>query len=490
MATLSGQYDLVSWDPRGVGLSERQPGCPTTPTEENAFWNGSIARAGIEARGDFTDQADLDAFYAQGPDKQVNFWGVSYGTIYFVNMFPDRVGRVVLDRVSDRLYRANNPPHEKWAINVESTDEALTGFVSAGAAAGPGNCALAKSISTAENLREDVCPLIDLAHEFRKKYGPTASISSADLRATRLNTIREALTNTTSTPSKRSFDLTLLPENTKRQSSPEASGPPFNYDIHTITCADAVDPGNTTTQMVFDEVVRAGFVCHKWPVRAVERYTGPWNKKLTNPILVIGNEADPITPFKNAKRVADALGESAVLIEQDDYGVSVTPIFPKNKPSYPRPTNSAEQVPNLVQLLNSGLTRDHFQTNQVLFPGPGITKGCLSALSGSGSGNLATSNSGDLEADLEAARAYGTQLFTAVIVLVCSTGLLLLCLVGSSTPGRKKRDAQEWTHVTREMFKTAHEEQGHVYTTPYDPAEVKRVGGYASVETRQNIRKM
>ncbi|KAG9086946.1 hypothetical protein FRC06_002800 [Ceratobasidium sp. 370] len=122
-------------------------------------------------------------------------------------------------------------------------------------------------------------------------------------------------------------------------------------------------------------------------------------------------------------------------------------------------------------------------TNQVLFPGPGITKGSLSALFGSGSSNLATSNSGDLEADFEAARAYGNQLFTAVISHACSTGLLLLSLVGSSILGRK-RDAQEWTHVTRELFETAHEEQGHVYTTPYDPVKVKRVGGYASVETR------
>ncbi|KAG8717827.1 hypothetical protein FRC08_006556 [Ceratobasidium sp. 394] len=186
METVGGQYDLVSWDPRGVGLSEPQPDCFTTRTEEDAFWNGSIARVGIEARGDFTDQVDLDAFYAQipfvdkllaefgqrcqehspdvlpyvgttatvrdmvalhdyleGPDKLVNYWGFSYGTIigiYFVNMLPDRVGRVVLDGVSDPLYWANKPPHE--AVNVESTDEALTGFVSACVAAGPGNCAL------------------------------------------------------------------------------------------------------------------------------------------------------------------------------------------------------------------------------------------------------------------------------------------------------------------------------------------------------------
>lgn len=87
----------------------------------------------------------------------------------------------------------------------------------------------------------------------------------------------------------------------------------------------------------------AGYLyCHRWPVRAVERFTGPWNSKLSNTILIIGmyaavrvssrlhydnrsqigNEADPVTPYISAKRVADALGDSAILIEQDDYGVS------------------------------------------------------------------------------------------------------------------------------------------------------------------------
>ncbi|KAG8782147.1 hypothetical protein FRC12_021173 [Ceratobasidium sp. 428] len=149
MQTVSGRYDLVSWDPRGVGESDLQPACFVSRAEENIFWNGSIARVGIEARGNFTDQTDLDAFYAQvpavdellsefgqrchklspdvlqyvgtaatvrdmvalhdyleGSDKPIDYWGMSYGTIvgvYFVNMFPDRVGRVVLDGVVDPL---------------------------------------------------------------------------------------------------------------------------------------------------------------------------------------------------------------------------------------------------------------------------------------------------------------------------------------------------------------------------------------------------
>ena len=32
-----------------------------------------------------------------------------------------------------------------------------------------------------------------------------------------------------------------------------------------------------------------GFYCPFWPVRAVERYQGPFDKKLSRPALVIGN---------------------------------------------------------------------------------------------------------------------------------------------------------------------------------------------------------
>ncbi|KAG9120021.1 hypothetical protein FRC07_004657, partial [Ceratobasidium sp. 392] len=199
MNTVGGKYDLLSWDPRGVGLSVPRAECFATGREENAFWEGTIPRAGLEARGNFTDPADLQAFYAQvpevdqllhdlgqkclqyspdtfqyvgtaatvrdmvamhdhieGPDKSIDYWGFSYGTvigIYLVNMFPNRVGQVVIDGMVDPTYWANRPAHEMWSINAESTDEALTGFVQACAVAGPSGCAIATSGSTADSLR-------------------------------------------------------------------------------------------------------------------------------------------------------------------------------------------------------------------------------------------------------------------------------------------------------------------------------------------------
>lgn len=94
-------------------------------------------------------------------------------------------------------------------------------------------------------------------------------------------------------------------------------------NLQAISCGDSIDAGNATIQNTFDEILfvtrnvsplfgpsfsSQGCVypplvrrstcsydccstnCYAWPVRAVERYSGPWNNKLSNPILVIGNQ--------------------------------------------------------------------------------------------------------------------------------------------------------------------------------------------------------
>jgi membrane-associated HD superfamily phosphohydrolase len=71
-----------------------------------------------------------------------------------------------------------------------------------------------------------------------------------------------------------------------------------------------------------DYLYKSNTYCQSWPARAVERYTGPFNRKLVNKILVIGtspvinstyrvltpfvlgNYNDPVTPLGSAERVA------------------------------------------------------------------------------------------------------------------------------------------------------------------------------------------
>ncbi|CCO33747.1 Putative hydrolase Mb2247c OS=Mycobacterium bovis (strain ATCC BAA-935 / AF2122/97) GN=Mb2247c PE=3 SV=1 [Rhizoctonia solani AG-1 IB] len=546
-AMSGGQYDVLSWDPRGVGKSVPRAACFKTAAEEAAFWNGTIPHAGLEARGNFTDQRDLDEFYEQvdevdvlleelgkrcvafspdtfeyigsaaavrdmvamhdileGSEKPIDYWGLSYGTvigIYFVNMFPDRVGRVVLDGVVDPEYWANRPAHELWGITPESADEALTGFVTACVAAGPAGCDLATKGSTPDSLRTLLYNLINAAYDYKRALSKDAVFGSAKIRSV----LHMGMYSPTGWPQLAKElveyigylqNLSLLSNSTQKRSprtplfdlghrQVSNDEEAVDYSFQGVTCADAIDAGNTTTKDVFDSLVKvtrevspmfgpswgdAGFYCHRWPVRAVERYTGPWNKKLANPILVIGNEADPITPYISAKKVADALGDSAILIEQDDYGHLSLAMHSTCTISALQNYFVNNKLPSQDKLCG---------TNQELFPGPGVTKATLLKLN---SNNLST-DSDSLEDQLEKARERGDKLFIAVIALAAAAGLLLLGVVFSCIRGRRKSKPAHATYIPRGAFEKGGEEQGHTYDDPYHKGTGAKTGGYARVET-------
>lgn len=59
--------------------------------------------------------------------------------------------------------------------------------------------------------------------------------------------------------------------------------------------------------------------CAAWPVASAERYTGPWNARTENPVLVVGTRFDPNTSYANAVITAKRL-RNAVLLTHDGYG--------------------------------------------------------------------------------------------------------------------------------------------------------------------------
>ncbi|KAF8754549.1 TAP-like protein [Rhizoctonia solani] len=315
MEHAGGNYDLVSWDPRGVGQTVPRTACFETKAEEDAFWNGSILKAfRLEVRGNFTSQTDLDAFYSklnesdtlaqrigeqcvthspntfqyigtaatvrdmvamhdvlEGSEK-INFWGMSYGTVvgaYFVNMFPDRVGRVILDGVVDPVYWANRPAHE-WLGNVfESTEAAFDGFAK--------ECAMRALLIVLSRSKTLPHPAFFEHNQAKRWLQLPDSIDPID------NKLRP-----------------------RQEPTSDETNLAYAYDYEGIACGDAQDPGDATTKDVFDIVVN---VTHR-----ISPTFGPAG------VERLSNEADPVTPYLNAKSVADAFGGSAVLIEQAGYG--------------------------------------------------------------------------------------------------------------------------------------------------------------------------
>jgi pimeloyl-ACP methyl ester carboxylesterase len=59
--------------------------------------------------------------------------------------------------------------------------------------------------------------------------------------------------------------------------------------------------------------------CATWPVRAADRYTGPFDRRTANPVLVIGVTDDPATPYEGAVAMSRQLAR-ARLLSVDGYG--------------------------------------------------------------------------------------------------------------------------------------------------------------------------
>jgi hypothetical protein len=121
------------------------------------------------------------------------------------------------------------------------------------------------------------------------------------------------------------------------------------------------------SEMFWPQFYDARFWCHTWPSR-VECFNRPFTTRTLEPILIIGNEDDPVTPFAAAKWVAGNLGSSAVLVEQDDYGHTLF----------------AEHSDCTLAIISAFFTNGTYPqngqtcgTDQPLFPAPCITKHLL-----------------------------------------------------------------------------------------------------------------
>ncbi|KAF9029310.1 hypothetical protein BDZ89DRAFT_1159852 [Hymenopellis radicata] len=380
LSITGGMYDLVSWDPRGVG-QKTFPGaviCFESDEDADEYWNNLFSY--FEVRGNLTYQPDINYMYSQvdvlaelmagllekctsipgggqyleyvgsvatvrdmvalvdvldGVGAPINYYGISYGTVLGnigANMFPERVGRIIIDGVFWLKQYALEQPHLQWARHVESADEALQAYAVACELAGPEGCILADDSLTDGDILRWIQDLTNLAYDL---YGQGHILQGSRLIR---SYIFDQLYDPSSWP-----DLTTWLYNTwvNYTSTPPFSAPDdpsgaADFSLSAIQCGDATDPGNTTYKDAFDELIDvtrevSGFFgpkfnqymnCHAWPARSKERFQGPFDSKLAYPILVIGNTADPITPLKDAEAVNDDFGDSSYLITQHGAGHS------------------------------------------------------------------------------------------------------------------------------------------------------------------------
>jgi pimeloyl-ACP methyl ester carboxylesterase len=358
-ALARGRFDVVGWALRGGGGAEPAVRCFADQRSRQRFWDGlSIPNTAAQARAylpktiayargcgrlsgallehvSTTDDArDLNYLREFVGDRQLTYWALSYGTFLgetYANMFPHRVRAMVLDGVVDPRTVISGTA-ARFANTIATMDKGLRAFESLCQRAGPRRCALAGHGPVAQRVtgllarvRRSPIPAPNARPAGALSYGDLAAVLFASLASPaawpRLAVdLREAITG----------DGSALAAQARAVLTGTRSAAADSQTA--IICTDSpARQGPGAWPQVIGRLTQisawAGlFVgwnnwapCASWPARSTERYTGPWNRPTKTPLLLIGTTADPATPYANARRVANLLG-NAVLLTHDGYG--------------------------------------------------------------------------------------------------------------------------------------------------------------------------
>ncbi|MDT0462739.1 alpha/beta hydrolase [Streptomyces gibsoniae] len=332
---LHKRYDLVSWDPRGVGASEGircrsdkaiQAAETIDATPDDAaelkaylddaadFGQGCARAAGkLLTHVSTTDTArDMDLMRQVLGDRTLHYFGISYGTELggvYAHLFPEKVGRLVLDAVVDPT--ADSLGHAKnQALGFQ---RALDDYLK----------------STGQDPKRGSQKIVSLLKRIDAKPLPTSSGRKLTQTLALTGIVLPLYSKeswpilTSALASAQSGDGSELLRLADEYNDRGAAGH-YGTTTHSqrvISCLDdrqrptvaevkAQLPEFEKISPVFGDFLgwdTAGW-CHDWPV-AGEFDHPEVSAPGAAPVLVVGNTGDPATPYEGARRMADGLGQ-------------------------------------------------------------------------------------------------------------------------------------------------------------------------------------
>lgn len=350
-ANLRKHFNMVGFDPRGVGSSEPTVKCLNAKDTDRFLYGsaafelgsaedikdtraqlGKFVAACLKNTGPnlgFIDTVsaakDLDVIRAVFGDSQINYLGFSYGTQLgstYAALFPKRVGRMVLDGAIDPTLS----DADQSLYQLIGFDQALKNFLA--------NC-----------LQSADCPFrgsLDAALLRIQKFLAGLENSPLPTDSNRELTVWAAITGLIMPLYSESYwpylsqgfaegfagdgtTLLALADSYNERAEDGSYGSNLMEANIAISCLDARSPSDAKSMAEQNRrVIEASPVlgrywqygaltCEQWPFGVVE-HPSSYSASGSKPIMVVGTTGDPATPYAQAVSLANDVLANAVLV--------------------------------------------------------------------------------------------------------------------------------------------------------------------------------
>ncbi|KAF3031594.1 hypothetical protein E8E12_001316 [Didymella heteroderae] len=348
-----GDFHIISFDPRGVGLTMPYKDCKAST--ESSKWKDTVADTDDQATYDYKAakawsdacaaenkdwgtligtayvardiMAIVEALEAAGEDGRIRYAGYSYGTLLgatLTAMFPDKVARVLLDGNI-------NPTDYYRGDGTEAGADVTKGienFFAQCAEAGKENCALADKGQSAQQLLAEFDELLE-------KLSKTSTNKNFIVR----NEFFKVLYFRKPSAFKDfAVDLKTWITNPDSVNERAAKRDDFqaskwqklqqNQAIMGITCGDRIVKDGSSAKYTqlkeaaqqklkysYDITMAGQFECTVWEQNAAERFMGSFSDiETSHPILIVNTPWDPVTPAISAEASRKAFRDSKLVM--------------------------------------------------------------------------------------------------------------------------------------------------------------------------------
>jgi pimeloyl-ACP methyl ester carboxylesterase len=392
-------YDIIGFDPRGIGETEPHAYCTT---DAAAAWSWSLREDTVGLLGssdaslgrlwsmshawgnackqemDEEDGPDIKqymttAFVARdmlqivekhasfvaktstGRDQKnnediadfasqakLNYWGFSYGTLLgstFASMYPDRVGRFMLDGVVSSY----DYVHSLGNGSLTDSQKVMHSFYTYCLYVGPDSCLLATPDSTYNDIEDRVSNIVQLLYHnplpLNTTTGPEV-LTHSDVKMIMFSSlylphlIFPYIAQLLVELEVGYGDLLDTISNSYRNShifSCSRSGA-VDYSsyvpTYAVLCSDSIDETHLDIEEfnAYWDYMESMFPasaaiwathrmrCASWKIKASYKFHGPFGGNTSNPILFVSNTADPVTPLRSARLMHSLFPGSGLLV--------------------------------------------------------------------------------------------------------------------------------------------------------------------------------